>query len=76
MNTTYFNKHEIKNTATTAQLQDLLDTLIRTSNIGKGKEMIAFLEYVHMVEMELSKRKALFPVYRFNRYNKEGDGVM
>ncbi len=76
MSTVYFNKYEIKKSATTAQLQDLLDTLIRTSNIGKGKEMMDFLAYVRMVEMELSKRKALFPVYRFNRYNKEGEGVM
>ena len=66
-------KSEIK-TASTARLQDRLDTLIRaTEQDRKQIGILNLIEEVGSLERELSKRSALYPVYPFAKFPKVED---
>ena len=63
-------KSEIK-AANTERLQDRLDTLIRaTEQDRKQIGILNLIEEMGSLERELSKRSALYPVYRFAKYPK------
>lgn len=59
----------------TEYLQDELDTMIRIQPAKlPRKEQRDFFENAGLVEAELHRRKALYPVYRFASYPKEDNG--
>ena len=61
-------KSEIK-TASTENLQDRLDTLIRaTRQERKEIGILNLIEETGSIEKELSKRGALYPVYQFAKF--------
>ena len=69
-NTNVVFKSEIK-IASTERLQDRLDTLIRaTEQDRKQIGILNLIEEVGSLERELSKRNALYPVYRFAKFPK------